>query len=145
MSEFYGSTKPRHEVCTDSLQGAVKVSRSGFDSGYAICGIFFSYSSSSWPLLSPKRGAARRPCADSSPSAHAFRRNKSLKMPHRGPIWAIFLPARSLAAVVGLSWGAGDTAAPHHRAIIATIVEVQEKMEQFKFTFNIRVPQRLHH
>ena len=58
---------------------------------------------------------------------HAFRRNKSLKMPHRGPIWAIFLPARSLAAVVGLSWGGGDTAAPHHRAIIATIVEVQEK------------------
>ena len=55
------------------------------------------------------------------------------------------LPARSLAAVVGLSWGGGDTAAPHHRAIIATIVEVQEKMEQFKFTFNIRVPQRLHH
>jgi len=66
-------------------------------------------------------------------------------MPHRGPIWAIFLPARSLAAVVGLSWGGGDTAAPHHRAIIATIVEVQEKMEQFKFTFNIGVPQRLHH
>jgi len=54
------------------------------------------------------------------------------------------LPARSLAAVVGLSWG-GDTAAPHHRAIITTIVEVQEQMEQFKFTFNIGVPQRLHH
>ena len=80
-----GSTKPRHEVCTDSLQGAVKVSGSGFDSGYAICGIFFSYSSPSWPLLSPKRGAARRPCTDSSPRAHAFRRKKSPKMPHRGP------------------------------------------------------------
>jgi len=48
-------------------------------------------------------------------------------MPHRGPIWAIFLPARSLAAVVGLNWDGGDTAAAHHRAIIATIVEVQEK------------------
>jgi len=62
VAVFYGSTKPRHEVCTDSLQGAVKVSGSGFDSGYAICGIFFSSSSPSWPLLSPKRGAARRPC-----------------------------------------------------------------------------------
>ena len=40
MAAFYGSTKPRHEACTDSLQGAVKVSRSGFDSGYAVCGIF---------------------------------------------------------------------------------------------------------
>ena len=35
-----GSTKPRHEVCTDSLQCAVEVSGSGFDSGYATCGIF---------------------------------------------------------------------------------------------------------
>jgi len=60
-------------------------------------------------------------------------------------LWRFFWPARSVAAVVGLSWGGGDTAPPHRRAVIATIVEVQENMEQFKFTFNIRVPQRLHH
>ena len=145
MAVFYGSTKPRHEVCTDSLQGAVKVSGSGFDSGYAICGIFFSYSSPSWPLLSPKRGAARRPCTDSSPRAHAFRRKKTPKMPHRGPTLAIFLAG---ALRSGRSWpklGRRRPAPPHHRAVIAKIVEVQENMEQFKFTFNIRVPQRLHH
>ena len=150
MSEFYGSTKPRHEVCTDSLKGAVKVSGSGFESGFAICGNFFSSSSPSWPLLSPKRGAARRPCTDSSPRAHAFRRKKSPKMPHRGPTLAIFLAG---ALRSGRSWPklgrrrhrTPATQCPHHRAVIATIVEVQENMEQFKFTFNIRVPQRLHH
>jgi len=84
-------------------------------------------------------------CADSSPSAHAFRRKKVAENAASRPNFGDFcLPARSLAAVVGLSWG-GDTAAPHHRAIITTIVEVQEQMEQFKFTFNIGVPQRLHH
>ena len=92
-----GSTKPRHEVCTDSLQCAVEVSGSGFDSGYAICGIF--------SLLRRRLGRCYRrnagphvALAQTQVREHTpFEEKNRRKCRIAAQLWRFFWPARSPA------------------------------------------------